>query len=135
MIQFLFVFSDWGLLVFRAALGLILVSHGFPKLRHFADTAKMMKEMTFWPPKFWAVVAGLTEFLGGLFLIAGFLTQPAAVFIALMFLIILVKLRFLKRKGFSDFEYDLLIFAGALLLATTGSGVYGLDEFLGLILY
>ena len=135
MVQFLFVFGDWGLLVLRVALGLILISHGFPKLRHFGGTVKMMREMRFWPPAFWAAVAGLTEFMGGLFLAAGFLTQTAAALVALQFLVILVKLKFWERKVFSEWEYDLLILAAALLLVTAGSGRFGLDDFWGVIIY
>ena len=83
---------------------------------------------------FWATVVALTEFVGGIFLIFGFLTQIFAFIVAIEFIVIIIKLNW--RKGLvGGYEFDLLIFASALALATLGAGGYSIDHFLGLILY
>lgn len=135
MVQFLFALNDWGLVILRVVVGVIMIKHGLPKLRHLGETSESFSKMGFKPGKFWAIVAGVVEFVGGLLLIAGFLTQIVSVLIALQFLVILVKLNWFAREKFGEWEYDLLIFASTVLLATSGAGAYSVDEWLGLILY
>lgn len=134
MIQFLFAFHDYGLLFLRLTLGAILIFHGIPKLSHLKKTAEAFLGMGFRPPIFWVFTAGIIEVAGGLALVAGFLTQIFAILIALQFIIIILKVK-VKNGLVGGYEFDLLILAGVLVLFTSGGGAYGLDEFLGLILY
>ena len=79
-------------------------------------------------------VVALLEFVGGLFVLAGLFTQLVSLFVALEFLIILLKLK--RGSSFAGgYEFDLLILASALSLATLGSGAFSLDQFFGLLLY
>ena len=134
MIQPLWVFSDWGLLVLRVVLGVILVVHGWPKLRGLKQTAVAFGGMGFKPGMFWATIIMLLEFFGGLLLILGFFTQVVAFFVAIEFVVILLKV---KRKAplVGGFELDLLIFAAALALLTLGAGRISLDSVFGLVLF
>lgn len=133
MISPLFVFSDVGILILRVVLGLILVIHGWPKIKNIKGTAEWMGQ-TFKPGIFWAAVVSLTEFAGGLFLIFGFLTQIIALIIAIQFVVIILKMKL--GKGFvNGGEFDLLILAAALALIVLGGGHYGLDGFLNISLY
>lgn len=133
MIQPLLVFSDWGILALRLALGVILVVHGWPKIKNLKGTAEWMGK-TFKPGIFWATVVALTEFVGGLFLIFGFLTQVVAFFVVIQFLVIIFKVK--KGKPLVDgYEFDLLILAAAIVLLTLGSGGVSLDNYFGIILY
>ena len=134
MIQPFLVFSNWAIFVLRVVIGLILMRHGLPKLKDIKGTGGWFQSIGFKPGTFWAVVAGVTELIGGLFLVLGFLTQLAAFFIVLEFLVILI--RFKKDKMFAgESEIDWLILAAALALLTLGSGALSLERFLGLILY
>jgi len=137
MIQFLFVFNDWGLLILRLVLGLVLVLEGFPKLRDLRGTAKNFEGsgMGFKPGMLFAVIAGVVECVGGLLLIFGFLTQIAAALVAIQFLVLVVVFGLIRREGFKEWRLDFLLAAMAFLLITSGGGVYSLDETLGLILY
>ncbi len=136
MIQPLLVFSDWGIFVLRVVLGLIMVAHGLPKVKNLKKTAESFKGMGFWPAGFWATVVAFVEFGGGLALIFGFLTQFFALLIAIQFIVILLKLKFKPEAKFKGgYEFDLLIFASALILATLGGGALSLERALGLILY
>ncbi len=133
MIQPLFVFYDWALLALRVVLGIIMVAHGFPKLRNLKATGSGFAAMGFRPGAFWAAVAGTVEFAGGLMLLAGFATQLAALFIFVQFLIIIFKVNL--KKGFrGGYEFDFLIAAAALLLAATGGGSWSVEQAGGLFL-
>ncbi len=133
MIQPLLVFSDWGILALRLALGAILIVHGWPKIKNLKATAEWLGQ-TFKPGLFWAIVVALTEFVGGLFLVFGFLTQIVSFFLVIEFLVIIFKVK--RGKPLVDgFEFDLLILAAALILLTLGSGLVSLDNYLGIILY
>lgn len=134
MIQPLWVFSDWGLLVLRVVLGAILIAHGYPKLKGLRQTAESFSQMGFKPGMFWATLAMLVELVGGAFLILGLLVQVVAFFLAIEFIVIILKV---KRKAglVGGFEFDLLILAAALALLVLGAGRFSLDTVLGLIIY
>lgn len=134
MVQPLLVFSDWGVFVLRIVVGLIMVRHGWPKLKNLKSTGAWFEGVGFKPGIFWAAVAGLIELVGGLALVLGLLTQLAAFFIALEFLVVLLKFR--KKTMFSQaVEIDWLIFAAALIIVTLGGGAISFDQFFGLLLY
>lgn len=133
MIQPFLVFGDWGLLILRVALGIILVAHGWPKISNIKGTAEWMGT-TFKPGILWAVLVAVIEFVGGLFIIAGFLTQLVAVAVAIQFAFITLKMN-LKKGLKGGYEFDLLILAAALALLTLGSGALSVDKFFGIFLY
>ncbi len=134
MIQPLLVFSNSAIFILRVVVGLILMRHGLPKLKNLKGTGEWFQGIGFKPGTLWAAVAGVTEFVGGLAIVLGFLTQLAALFVALEFIVILVK--FKKDEMFAkESELDWLILAAALALLTLGGGAASLERFLGLILY
>lgn len=134
MIQPLFVFYDWALLALRIILGVILIAHGYPKLRNLKGTADWMGSVGLRPGIVFAVASVVIEFAGGLALILGFMTQIAALAIFGQFLIIALTVN--RAKGLKGgYEFDLLIAAAALLLATTGGGLFGLDDVFGIFVY
>lgn len=134
MVQPLFVFSEWALLVLRVVMGAILIAHGFPKLKDLRGTGGSFAGMGFKPGMFWTTVVAILEFVGGIFLIVGFLTQVVGLLLAIQFIVIILKLK--RRSGLvGGFEFDLLLAASALALATLGGGYYSLDDALGFIVY
>lgn len=134
MIQPLLIFSDWAIFIGRVVLGLILMRHGLPKLRNLKGTGEWFQSISFRPGNFWAAVAGIVEFVGGLALVLGFLGQLAAFFVVLEFAVVLLKFKG-KAMFQEDSEKDWLIFSLALLVLTLGSGALSADEILGLVLY
>lgn len=137
MIPSLLVYEDYGLLAIRIALGLILVSHGWPKLRSISVAADMMREMGFRPARVWATVVGSVEFFGGLLIIFGLFTQVAALVLAAEFVVIVARKRFGggATRGLRGYEFELLILAASVLLTTVGGGSASLDETFRIILY
>ncbi|MFJ6616859.1 DoxX family protein [Kitasatospora sp. NPDC091335] len=127
---------DAGLLLLRLVLGLTMAAHGSQKLFGWfggggIDGTGQFFTMSGYPAgDAMAVVAGLTETLGGLALAVGLLTPlAAAAIVGTMVNAIAVTWGggFFAPKGS---EYELLLTAGAASLALTGPGRYAVDRFL-----
>lgn len=128
MFPILYILSDFGLLVVRVALGIILLVHGLPKIKNLKVTAHNFDGMGFKPGRLWGTVAAIVEFAGGIALILGFWVQLAALFVVGEFLVINVW-KITKRQPFvGGWEFDLLILAAAIVLFS-GGGVLSLDRF------
>jgi putative oxidoreductase len=133
------MFIDLGLLLMRLAVGLILAGHGAQKLFGWfgggglAGTTTWLGSMGLRPARFWAVMAGLSEFGGGLLLAVGLLDPLGSfgIIAAMLMAILLVH----RGKGLwnnqGGMEVPLIIAAVALGLGLTGPGVYSLDATLG----
>ncbi|MDI6820556.1 MAG: DoxX family protein [Patescibacteria group bacterium] len=134
MIQPLLIFNDWAILILRVVLGVILVVYGWPKIKDLKTNAQNFATTGFKPGMFWGTIVGLVEFVGGVALIIGFLTQVFAFLVFARFLIAILKVN--RKKGFiHGYELDLLIAGAALLLMTTGGGIYNLDTYWSLFIY
>ncbi|MGP8302137.1 DoxX family protein [Streptomyces inhibens] len=125
---------DTGLLLLRLALGLTMAAHGAQKLFGWfggpgLEATGQFFTMSGYPSgRAMAVVAGLSETLGGLGLVAGLLTPLAgAAVVGTMINALAVKWGggFFAPKGV---EYELLLTAGAAALALTGPGRYAIDR-------
>lgn len=134
MIQILFIYADFAVFILRIALGVILLTHGIPKLKDINGTAGWFDSIGFKPGKLWATVAGYAEVVGGAMLIAGFFTQLAALILAAQFATILTWRLKTKQKLVGGYELDLIMFAALLLVAAIGSSFYALDSFFGIFL-
>ncbi len=113
---------DKALLVIRLAAGLIFVMHGYgkltgnPSLEMFSG---MLDGMGFPMPMFFAWLVALTEFLGGLALLAGIFVRPAGVLLAI---VMLVALTVAKKLKFPAADIDLALLGISIALAMTGAG-------------
>ena len=113
----------------RLVMGAAFVAHGYPKLnRQALEKAKGMGL----PPM--ATAAGaLTEFVGGIALLIGFLTPLAAFLIALEMVGTTFLLKFRMHKNFLlGYELDISYLAGALTLFLLGAGPLSIDAILGI---
>ena len=117
----------------RAVAGLSLVMHGYPKLLvNPAGNAAFFEQAGFRPGMFWAILVGLTETFGGLFLAAGFLTRLVCVPI-LIFLATAITYHW--QFGFywnsRGFEYPLFWTIVVLHFLVRGGGAWSVDAKLG----
>src|ERR1700751_5318163 len=123
---------DLGLLILRLVLGLTLAAHGFNKFfggGRIPGTARWFESIGMKHGTFQAVVAASTEISAGLGLAAGLLTPiPAAGFVALMLVAAWTVHRpnrfFIVKEGW---EYNLILAASAVAVATIGPGKFSLD--------
>ncbi len=123
--------ADWAILLLRIALGVIFIVHGFAKIKDFPGTVVWFNKWGFKPGSAWAVVAMVTQLLGGLFILVGFLTAPTCIILAIE---MLIATGFnIKRKDpfFKSLELDIILLASLLLLATLGNGYFAISGLTG----
>ncbi|HLT62542.1 MAG TPA: DoxX family protein [Microlunatus sp.] len=131
---------DYGLLVLRVVLGLLLAGHGAQKLfgwfggSGLRPTAEGFSQLRYRAPFLVALLGGLTEFVGGLLFATGFLTPLAALGIAALMINAVAVAHWSNglwaTKG--GWEYNLLIYAVLIAVVTTGPGAFSIDAVIGL---
>jgi putative oxidoreductase len=123
---------DVGVLILRVVLGLTMAAHGYNKFfggGRIPGTAGWFESIGMKPGMFHARVAATTEMAAGLGLAVGLLTPiPAAGFVALM---LVAAWTVHKANGFfivkEGWEYNLVLAAAAVAVATIGAGKLSLD--------
>ncbi len=125
-------------LALRVATGVLLVPHGAQKLfgafggGGIEGTTKFLESVGYPSPGFLALLIGLVEFFGGLCLVLGLLTRPAAVAVAIF---MAGAVSFHLSNGFfwtaKGFEYPFLWGVAAFFFAVKGGGKYSLDARIG----
>ncbi|MER6998602.1 DoxX family protein [Streptomyces sp. NPDC000410] len=127
--------ADAGLLLLRLAVGLILAGHGAQKLFGWFGgpgldaTGKAFAQLGYEPGTFFAALAGISEFLGGLGLAIGLLTPLAsAALIGTMINAMAIAPDIsLWSEESAAFTYPMLLAVGALTVAAVGPGRLSLD--------
>jgi putative oxidoreductase len=129
----------YGMIVLRVVVGLALATHGSQKLFGAfggsgpAGTRKFFAGLGFRTPLAMALIAGLSEFGGGLLFAFGLVTPVAALALTVVMLNAIGTVHW--KKGFFDyaggFEYNLLIIATAVAVTATGPGRFSLDHAFG----
>ena len=130
--------SDAGLaaLALRVPVGIILAAHGAQKLYGWfggyglGGTGQWMASIGLEPGYLMALLAGSAEFYGGLALVLGLLTRPAAVVSAFTMLVAIFSVHFehglfLTNNGY---EYALALFAAVVALTIQGAGSFSVDN-------
>jgi len=131
--------SHLGYPLIRAATGLLLMPHGAQKLFGWfggygleGTGGFFAQNLGLEPGLFWAALVGGVEFFGGLLLVLGLLTRPAALGVAIVMAVaVMVHL----PNGFfwneSGYEYPLFWGLAALAIAFKGGAELSLDRALG----
>lgn len=129
-------------LALRVVVGPVMAYHGYLKLDRgaggFADNVAQLEILGMALPRVTGYVVVGIELLGGLCLLAGFLTRVWSALLAAQMLLIsfVVKselgLIAPPGSGGTGFELDLLIAASALALLLMGPGALALDGLLGI---
>jgi putative oxidoreductase len=117
-----------GLLLLRTALGMIFITHGYPKLLKSSTDMQHMFVQHGLPAQF-VYVAGLLEMFGGGLLIVGLFTRPAALLLAIEMGVAIWKVH--SSGGIMAvhlYEFPLALAAASLALAAVGAGAVSVDE-------
>jgi len=124
--------SDVAAFIGRVALGALVLTHGWPKIKDIRKPISFVKG-TGWPGgAAFAALFTLLEFFGALALIIGLLTQIVAVlFVLEMIATTLFSKTKLKKKFSLGYELDVAYAAFALVVALLGPGAWSLDRLLG----
>jgi putative oxidoreductase len=134
-------FPSWSHLVIRLALGVIFFAHGAQKVfgwfggRGLSATIAGFRQMNIPPAA--TVLAAFVECFGGLAVLVGFLTRPAALGLIAVMLVAIAKVHvahgfFLNwsvtpGKG-HGYEFNLALLAMALAIVIGGGGVLSIDR-------
>ena len=121
-----------ALLVLRIALGIIFMSHGYPKLGHLRGGSQMQGFfIEHGLPGYFVYVAGVIEMFGGGLLLLGLFTRPAALLLAMEMCVAIWKVHSGHGYlGVHDYEFPLTLAASCFALATIGAGFISLDSLL-----
>ncbi|MCW8856350.1 MAG: DoxX family protein [Kangiella sp.] len=127
--------QSWAPLVIRVPLGIILMAHGAQKLFGWfggyglEGTGQWLASVGFEPGYVMALLAGSAEFFGGLALILGLLTRPAAIVTAFTMLMAMTvhigNGLFVSNNGY---EFALILLAASVSLAISGAGKLSVDS-------
>jgi len=123
-------------LILRVPVGLILAAHGAQKLfgwfggNGLAGTAGWLSSMGMEPGFLMAILAGSAEFFGGLALVLGLLTRPAALVAAFTMLVAIFSVHINNGLFVADggYEYALTLMVALLALAVQGGGYLSMDN-------
>lgn len=122
----------------RIALGALLVPHGLQKLfgwfggRGLEATLASFDKLGYSPGWLWGSIVVATELFGGLLLVIGLLTRPAAVAVGIFAFMAILQT---SAKGFfwtsGGSEYAILLFVCALFVLIRGAGGFSVDRAIG----
>jgi putative oxidoreductase len=116
--------------VLRVAAGVALAVHGYPKIKDPMKLVGMVESRGFAPGPLWAVLLAATEFIGGLLLVVGLLTRPAALAATIVLLVTVYFHWIVKSQGWSGSEKSILWAAMTFLVFVRGAGAHSIDRFL-----
>ena len=127
--------AGFGLSVLRIFVGIIFAAHGSQKLfglfvgYGLAGTAQWMESIGLAPGHLMALLAGGTEFFGGLALIIGLLARPAALGLSFTLLVAIFSVHisnglFMANNGY---EFALALLGGTVAVLLEGAGKLSLD--------
>ncbi len=112
----------------RVAAGVALAVHGYPKIIAPMKLVGMVESLGFMPGPLWAVLLAGTEFIGGLLLVLGLLTRPAALAATIVLLVTVYFHWIVKLQGWSGSEQSILWATMTFLVFARGGGAYSIDR-------
>lgn len=125
--------ADVAATIARVLLGALFLVHGIPKMKDLRGTMAWVRSTGFPGGAGFAAAFALLEFVGGIGLILGVLTQVVAVLFVLEMVAtsIFAKTK-LQKKFVTGYELDVLYLVLALVVVFLGPGPWAIDRMLGL---
>lgn len=127
--------AGYAALALRLPIGIIFMAHGAQKL--FAwfggygleGTGAWMESIGLAPGYLMALMAGSAEFFGGLFILLGLLTRPAALALAGTMIVAIFTVHFENGLFMSNngYEFGLALLSASISLVFSGAGKASLD--------
>jgi len=127
--------AGFGALALRVPVGIIFAAHGAQKLFGWfggyglEGTGGWMESIGLAPGVLMAFLAGSAEFFGGLALVLGLLTRPAAFALAIAMLVAIFSVHFANGLFMSNngYEFGLALLAASVSLLFSGAGKASVD--------
>lgn len=127
--------ADFAVVILRVVVGVVFIAHGAQKVLGAFGGYGLEATVTYFAknlgiPLFLGYVASFTEFFGGIFLLVGFLTRPAALGI---FITMTVAFTVHLPAGFflpNGFEYTFVLAFISLIVLLFGAGNISIDYYI-----
>ncbi|MGR3762860.1 DoxX family protein [Rossellomorea sp. NS-SX7] len=129
---------DLGLLIIRLVIGVLFIGHGAQKLfgwfggHGLKGTGGWFESIGMKPGVTMALLAGLSELIGGILFALGLLTPLGGILIAATMIMAIIKVH--GSNGVwatsNGYEYNLTLIAVAIGIALIGPGQYAVDALL-----
>lgn len=121
-----------AIFLLRAGFGIMFILHGYPKITGGVDTWTWLGESMGlvglgFAPAFWGFMAAISEFIGGILLVLGLLTRPAALFMAFTMLIATI-MHIAGGDPLNTVLHPLKGFVAFIALLYSGPGRYAIDN-------
>ena len=118
-----------ALLLLRLGLGIIFISHGYPKM--FGNTRAAMQafeHMGF--PGYFVYVSGVIEFFGGIMLIFGLFTRVAGLLLAGEMIVAIWRVHLPQGPitQVKNYEFPLALAVASFAIAALGAGLISVDQ-------
>jgi putative oxidoreductase len=128
----------YGLAALRLCVGAVFLAHGGQKLFGWwggpglSGTTAMLASLALPFPSLLAILLALTEFAGGLLLVAGGLTPWISIALAIDMLVAIWKVHyangFFSNGGRPGTEFPFVLLGALVCLMLTGPGAWSVDE-------
>ena len=123
-------------LALRVPVGIIFMAHGAQKLFGWfggyglTATGNWMESIGLAPGILMAFLAGSGEFFGGLFILLGLFTRPAAAVLSITMLVAIFTVHFANGLFMANngYEFGLALLAASVSLMLSGSGKLSADK-------
>jgi len=125
--------ADFGLLLGRVGIGAIFILFGWQKLSGgqaaWTHIGHAMANLGIgFMPNVWGLLAALSEFLGGILLVLGFLFRPAATLILLTMIVAVVATFRQHPHDFAAYSRPIEMFCILLVFLFVGPGKFSFDK-------
>ena len=115
----------------RVVAGLALVTHGASKIADPFGAVGMVEGLGFYPGVLWSPMLSATEFFGGILIMIGLLTRPAAIAATIVLLVTVWFHWVVMSQGYSGAEKSIIWAAIFLFFAVRGGNRHSVDARLG----
>ncbi|MGC1618803.1 MAG: DoxX family protein [Candidatus Acidiferrum sp.] len=116
-----------GLLLLRAAFGIIFMAHGYPMLAHRTGATQTLF-VQHGLPGYFVFISGVLEVFGGGLLLLGLFTRGAALLLAIEMALLMWKVSPPHSYlAVHEYAYPMALAAGCFALVTTGAGLVSID--------
>lgn len=115
----------------RIVAGALLVAHGSQKIVDPTGSADLVQMIGFYPPAAWSVLLSITEFFGGILVLIGLFTRPAAFATSIILLVTIWFHWITVDQGLAGAEKSILWFAVLVYFCARGAGRYSVDARIG----
>lgn len=118
-------YQEWGFLIGRIILGIIMIAHGFPKLLNMQNSIQMFESLGL--PSFLAYAAAIIESVAGITLLLGAFVTTSAILLGLTMIGAIVLVQF-QNGLIGGYEFPLTLLGLSVILALTGSRKWALSS-------